>query len=58
MGLEIKTSSPIQSILDKERKLEGFNNLYMIGEGSGYSGGIISSAVVGVRTALDSIGEN
>ncbi len=57
MGLESKTSSPIQAVRDRERKLEGFNNLYMIGEGSGYSGGIISSAVEGVKTALRIAGD-
>jgi len=53
MGLESKTSSPIQAVRNSERKLEGFNNLYMIGEGSGYSGGIISSAVDGIKTAMN-----
>ncbi len=55
MGLESKTSSPVQVIRDKERRCEGFDNLYLIGEGSGYSGGIISSAVEGIKTALSLI---
>lgn len=49
MGLESKTSSPIQAIREKNGLCEGFDNLFMIGEGSGYAGGIISSAADGVR---------
>lgn len=52
MGLESKTSSPIQVAREKTGKCLGFNNLYMIGEGSGFSGGIISSAADGVKCAL------
>ncbi len=57
MGLESKTSSPVQAVRDSKGILEGFDNLYMIGEGSGYSGGIISSAVEGVKTAVRIAGE-
>lgn len=52
MGLESKTSSPIQVARDREGKCEGFENLYFVGEGSGYAGGIISSAADGVRCAM------
>ncbi|MCG8697301.1 MAG: FAD-dependent oxidoreductase [Bacteroidales bacterium] len=52
IGLESKTSSPIQVIRDKSGLCEGFENLYIIGEGSGYAGGIISSAADGVRAAM------
>ncbi len=57
MGLESKTSSPVQAVRDREGILEGFDNLYMIGEGSGYSGGIISSAVEGIKTAMRIAGD-
>jgi uncharacterized FAD-dependent dehydrogenase len=57
MGLESKTSSPLQVIRDEKRRCQGFSNLYLAGEGSGWSGGIISSGVDGIRTAL-SIAEN
>jgi uncharacterized protein len=56
MGLESKTSSPIQVIRDQYGLCEGFENLYIVGEGSGYSGGIISSGVDGVKTAVSIIG--
>lgn len=52
LGLESKTSSPIQVIRDESGKCEGFENLYMAGEGSGYAGGIISSAADGIRIAM------
>jgi len=52
IGLESKTSSPIQVKRNQQGLCEGFRNLYLIGEGSGYAGGIISSAVDGIRTAL------
>ena len=56
IGLETKTSSPIQVIREKNGLCTGFKNLYLIGEGSGYSGGIISSAVDGIKTAMHIIG--
>ena len=52
MGLESKTSAPIQVLRNAEGRCEGFDNLYMVGEGSGCAGGIISSAADGVRAAL------
>ncbi len=51
MGLESKTSAPIQVNRDRNGLCEGFENLYVIGEGSGYAGGIISSAADGVKSA-------
>jgi len=55
MGLESKTSAPIQVIRRTGGLCEGFSNLYMSGEGSGYAGGIISSATDGIKTAMDII---
>ena len=52
LGLESKTSSPIQALREKDRCCQGFSNLYLAGEGSGWSGGIISSGVDGIRTAM------
>lgn len=51
MGLESKTSSPIQVLRDENGLCDGFDNLYMVGEGSGFAGGIISSAADGIRAA-------
>ncbi len=52
LGLESKTSAPLQAVREVDRCCRGFSNLYMAGEGSGWSGGIISSGVDGIRTAL------
>lgn len=52
IGLESKTSSPVQVLRQPNGLCEGFDNLYVIGEGSGYAGGIISSACDGVRKAM------
>lgn len=52
IGLESKTSAPIQVIREKNGLCENFSNLYMIGEGSGYAGGIISSAADGIKAAM------
>lgn len=57
LGFESKTSSPIQVIREKNGLVENFDNLYMIGEGSGYAGGIISSAADGIKAAMSFIGE-
>lgn len=50
-GVETRSSSPIRMIRDEENKSKDINNLYVIGEGSGHSGGIVSSAVDGIKTA-------
>jgi uncharacterized protein len=52
IGLESKTSSPIQVIREPGGLCSGFENLYLIGEGSGYAGGIISSAADGVKAGM------
>lgn len=51
MGLESKTSAPVQVQRDPVRLSAGFDNLYVVGEGSGWSGGIVSSAVDGLKAA-------
>ena len=50
-GVETRSSSPIRMVRDEENKSQGISNLYVIGEGSGHSGGIVSSAVDGIKTA-------
>ncbi|MFN8206731.1 MAG: hypothetical protein U0T82_04900 [Bacteroidales bacterium] len=56
LGLESKTSSPIQVIREENGCCTGFENLFLIGEGSGYAGGIISSAADGVKVAMNVVG--
>ena len=52
MGLESKTSSPVQVLREADGRCCGFENLYLVGEGSGYAGGIISSGTNGIKAAL------
>ncbi len=52
MGLESKTSSPLRVARENDGRCTGFDNLYFVGEGSGYAGGIISSAADGVKCGM------
>ena len=52
LGVESRTSSPIRIPRDPEKLHHiRISGLYPCGEGSGYSGGIVSSAVDGMRAA-------
>lgn len=52
-GAETRTSAPIRITRDSEsRTVAGYDNLYPIGEGAGYAGGITSAALDGIRSAL------
>jgi uncharacterized protein len=53
LGLESKTSSPIQVLREKNGLCIGFENLFLAGEGSGYAGGIVSSAADGIKIAMN-----
>ncbi len=49
-GVESRTSSPIKIIRDENFEAN-IKNIYPIGEGSGYAGGITSSGIDGVKIA-------
>jgi len=49
MGPETRTSSPVRIRRGKNFESENIRNLYPIGEGSGYSGGITSSAADAIK---------
>ncbi len=52
IGLESRTSSPVRIPRDRESLIHnGIDNLYPCGEGAGYAGGIVSSAIDGQNTA-------
>jgi len=51
MGLESKTSAPIQALRHPELLYSRYENLYVAGEGGGWSGGIVSSAADGLKVA-------
>lgn len=50
-GVETRTSSPVKIIRDGSFQ-SNLENLYPIGEGAGYAGGIVSAAVDGLRVAI------
>ena len=53
VGLESRSSGPLKLPRDADTLVaEGFDNLYPIGEGAGYAGGIMSAAIDGARSAL------
>jgi uncharacterized protein len=52
LGVESRTSSPVRIPRDPEKLVHiKISGLYPCGEGSGYTGGIVSSAVDGMNTA-------
>ncbi len=57
LGAETRTSSPVR--ITRNEKFESVNieNLYPIGEGSGYTGGITSSAADGIKAVEMQVGE-
>ena len=50
-GVETRTSSPVRMLRDKSYQRITVKGLYPAGEGSGYSGGILSSAMDGIKVA-------
>lgn len=50
-GAETRFSSPVKILRDENCQSLRYHNLYPCGEGSGYSGGITSSAADGLKTA-------
>ena len=53
LGVESRTSSPLRIPRDKETMEHlQIKNLYPVGEGAGYSGGIVSSAIDGYNVAI------
>jgi hypothetical protein len=49
-AVETRSSSPVRLVRD-ENRMTSIKGLYAIGEGSGYAGGIMSSAIDGVKAA-------
>lgn len=50
IGTETRTSAPIRIKRSRSGVSENISNLYPIGEGAGYAGGIISAAIDGIKT--------
>jgi len=52
VGVETRTSSPWRLTRDENCQALGIRGLLVVGEGAGYAGGIVSSAVDGIKGAL------
>lgn len=50
-GPETRSSSPIRMLRDESGESDGISGLYPVGEGAGYAGGIVSSAIDGISAA-------
>lgn len=55
MGAETRTSCPIKLIRNEKFESINIKNLYVIGEGSGYTGGITSSAADAIKAVENRI---
>jgi len=52
VGIESRSSGPVRMPRDEQtRRAQGFANLFPVGEGAGYAGGIMSAAIDGARSA-------
>jgi len=57
VGIESRSSGPIRMPRDPlTRRALGFENVYPVGEGAGYAGGIMSAAIDGARSAWALLG--
>ncbi|MEE9911456.1 MAG: FAD-binding protein [Deltaproteobacteria bacterium] len=52
IGVETRTSSPVRICRSSDGQSENVRGLYPCGEGAGYAGGIISSALDGIKAAM------
>lgn len=50
-GVETRTSSPVKILRDPNTFQSNVSSLYPVGEGAGHAGGIVSSAVDGLKAA-------
>ena len=50
-GPETRTTAPVRLLRTEKREILGISGIYPAGEGAGYAGGIVSSAVDGLRCA-------
>lgn len=51
-GVETRTSAPVRILRDSNMESVNVKGLYPIGEGAGYAGGIMSSAVDGIKASI------
>jgi uncharacterized FAD-dependent dehydrogenase len=58
IGVETRTSSPLRILRGDDMQSASVPGLYPAGEGAGYAGGIVSSAVDGIRAADTILAKN
>ena len=51
IGVETRTSSPVRICRENDGQSSNVRGIYPCGEGAGYAGGIISSALDGIKAA-------
>lgn len=51
-GVETRTSSAVKIVRDKETLVSNVKGIYPCGEGAGYAGGIMTSAIDGIKCAI------
>lgn len=51
-GVETRSSASVRIVRDKETLMSNIDGLYPCGEGAGYAGGIVTSAIDGLRCAM------
>ncbi len=52
-GVETRSSSPVRILRSKENMMSNIKNVFPIGEGAGYAGGITTAAVDGIKCAVN-----
>lgn len=52
LGVESRTSSPVRIVRNEDFQCPDVPGLFPCGEGAGYSGGIVSSAIDGINCAV------
>jgi uncharacterized FAD-dependent dehydrogenase len=58
VGIESRSSGAVRLVRSPDRRLAtGFANLFPVGEGAGYAGGIMSAAIDGARSAQALLGQ-
>lgn len=59
VGIESRSSGPLRIPRDRQTRLAaGFANLWPVGEGAGFAGGIMSAAIDGARSAWALLGHH
>lgn len=53
-GIETRSSSPVRILRGEDRMCQ-IKGIYPMGEGAGYAGGIMSAAIDGLKTAMETV---